>query len=241
MRIVCVGPSTGRRYLADALAESNHSVVEIDSLDDAAYLANSEHVDAIIVLTTGGADKAAHSLAVRPANTVVVTIDRNGDKDARVAALKAGADICLGHPYDYTELHMRLLSLCRKRDSFAIAGSRPEPLPSASSAHSLLSFATRSLIGRDGSRLLLRKREYLLMDRLLREPGQTVSRDELVDYVFGDADADATSLHLLVSRLRARLAQASLAVTLVTVPRFGYRANVDQPDVWFASARSGRD
>ncbi|CAD6517386.1 response regulator transcription factor [Paraburkholderia metrosideri] len=226
MRIVCVGASGAQRYLAEALAESNHSVVELDNVDDASYLASAEHVDAIIVLTSGGASDAARAFAVRPAHTVLAVIDRQGQKDARVAALEAGADICLDHPYDYAELHARLLAFCRQRHHGALPAA-PRAASSAAFARPLLSAATRSLVGRDGSQLLLRKREYLLMDRLLRVPGEAVARDELVDYIFGEADADTTSLHLLVSRLRARLSQTNLPITLMTVPKLGYRVIVD--------------
>jgi DNA-binding response OmpR family regulator len=226
MRIVCVGASGAQRYLAEAFAESNHSVVELDNVDDASYLASAEHVDAIVVLTSGGAPDAARAFAARPAHTVLAVIDRQGQKDARVAALEAGADICLDHPYEYAELHARLLAFCRQRNRAALPGISPAA-PTAVFARPLLSRATRSLVGRDGSRLLLRKREYLLMDRLLRVPGEAVARDELVDYIFGEADADTTSLHLLVSRLRARLSQTNLPVTLMTVPKLGYRVIVD--------------
>lgn len=226
MRIVCVGASGAQRYLAEALAESNHSVVELTNFDDAAYLASTEHVDAIIVLTSGAACDAARAFAVRPAHTVLVVIDRQGQKDTRVAALEAGADICFDDPYDYAELHARVLAFCRQRSHAALTDAS-QAAPSAVAARSLLSPATRSLVGRDGSQLLLRKREYLLMDRLLRVPGEAVARDELVDYIFGDADADTTSLHLLVSRLRARLAHTRLPITLMTVPKLGYRAIVD--------------
>lgn len=225
MRIVCVGTSGAQRYLAEALAESNHSVVELANFDDAGYLASAEHVDAIIVLTSGDAPDAAKAFAVRPAHTVLVVIDRQGQKDDRIAALEAGADICLDHPYEYAELHARLLAFCRQRDHAALSAvSRSSP--SAAFTRPLLSPATRSLVDRAGNQLLLRKREYLLMDRLLRVPGEAVARDELVDYIFGDADADTTSLHLLVSRLRARLSQTNLPITLMTVPKLGYRAIV---------------
>jgi DNA-binding response OmpR family regulator len=226
MRIVCVGTSTAQRYLAEALAESNHSVVELADVGDAGYLVSAEHVDAIIALTSGGAVDAAHAFAARPAHTVLAVIDRHGQTDARVAALEAGADICVDYPYDYAELHARLLAFCRQGRHAALPAAG-QAAACASAAHALLSATTRSLVGRDGSRLLLRKREYLLMDRLLRVPGEAVARDELVDYVFGEADADTTSLHLLVSRLRARLAQINLPVRLMTVPRLGYRAIVE--------------
>ncbi|WP_144114138.1 response regulator transcription factor [Paraburkholderia sp. BCC1886] len=223
MRIICIGDDGPRRYLAEALVESNHSVMELQAAVDAAYSASAEHVDALIALVAGSAIATARLFAARPAHTALVVIDRQGDEPSRAAALQAGADICLNDPYDYAELHARLLALCGR-----FAGTPGKPGPQVSSATSVLSLATRSLLAADGTRLLLRKREYLLMDRLLREPGVEVRRDELVDYVFGEADADTTSLHLLVARLRARLVATTVPVTIVTVRGLGYRAVVER-------------
>ena len=223
MRILCVGGEQRRRYLARALEESNHSVVELGSLDDAAWLARTECIDVVIVLANADAQQAARTLAVRPASTVLVIIETRGSVQTRVETLESGADICLGEPYEYAELHARLHAITRSGKDL----NKVDP-HSGIARQPVLSASTRSLLCSDGSALLLRRSEYLLMDRLLRNPGEAVRHAELVDYVFGDVEVDSTSLHRLVCRLRDRFLKANALVRVIGIPRVGYRAEMDR-------------
>jgi DNA-binding response OmpR family regulator len=221
MRILCVGSERRRRYLSKALEESNHSVVELDSADDVAWFACNEYIDAIIALTNGEAEHIARTLATRPANTVLVTIDLHGTAETRVKVLESGADICLDEPYEYAELLARLHAITRSGNSIATANPQ-----TGTSSQTVLSASKRSLLCSDGTALLLRRREYLLMDRLLRNPGEAVHHADLVDYVFGEIEVDPTSLHRLVCRLRERLIKAGAPVSVMRIPRVGYRAEL---------------
>ncbi|WP_321901753.1 winged helix-turn-helix domain-containing protein [Paraburkholderia tropica] len=225
MRILCIGAERRRRYLARALEESNHSVVELDGPDDAAWLASTEYLDAIIALTNGEAEHVARTLAARPKHTVLVIVESQATTETRVKLLDSGVDICFDEPCEYVELHARLQAITRP-GSHTTQTATITTTP-ASASQPLLSRATRSLICSDGSALLLRRREYLLMDRLLRNPGEPVRHAELVDYVFGELEVDPTSLHRLVSRLRGRFSKSGAPVRLVVIPRLGYRADVD--------------
>lgn len=237
MRILCVGNGARADYLVSALTESNHSVLTTDVIDDAAWRVASEHIDIAIVLTRGDAANAALAMRARPLRTSLVIVDSPGDADARVRSLQAGADACFAAQYDYVELEARLHALQRDavpagcHDDMQAAASSYAPTFTASAqspAVVTLSHATRSLLGRDQCELTLSRREYLLLERLLREPGKVTTHDELVDYVFGEADADVASLHLLVSRLRRRLTPPTWPVRIDTAPRVGYSAIVER-------------
>jgi len=217
MRILCVGTGAHADYLVAALRESNHSVVAIDSVVDAAYLVAIERIDAVIMLTRGDALHAARSMVARPAHTVLVMIDNPGDHDTRVAALYAGADACLAALYEYAELEARLHALWRDVARLDADGQRAD---ASSRPGFVLSRATRSLIG--GRPVALSRREYLLMERLLRSAGTAVHRDELLGYVFDDADADGVSLQRLVAALRRRIAESGCNFRLDTLPGVGY-------------------
>lgn len=222
MRILCVGTGARADYLVSALKESNHSVATFDSVLDAAYLVAIERIDGVIALTRGDALQAARSLVARPAHTVLVVIDNPGDHDTRVAALYAGADACLAAQYEYAELEARLHALWRDAARSDADGQREL---ASSRPGVLLSRATRSLIG--GRPVALSRREYLLMERLLRSAGTVVHRDELISYVFDDADTDNVSLQRLVAALRRRIAESGCNFRLDNVPRVGYRVEAD--------------
>jgi two-component system OmpR family response regulator len=224
MRILCVGTGARAEYLAAALTESNHSVATIDSAVDAAYLVSIERTDAVIALTQGDPVQAAQALVARPEHTVLVIIDAPGDHDARVAALYAGADVCFTAQYEYAELEARLHALWREAGQVDVEAKGHD---AASGAGVVLSRGARSLIGAGGVTVALSRREYLLMERLLRDAGTVVNRDELIGYVFGDADVDGVSLQRLAAALRRRIAQSGCSLRLDTVPRVGYRVVVE--------------
>jgi DNA-binding response OmpR family regulator len=225
MRILCVGTGVRAEYLTAALMEANHSVSSVERIGDAAYLAAIEQIDAVIALTLGDPVEAARAMIARPEHTVLVIIDTPGDQDARVAALYAGADACFSGHYEYAELEARLHALWREISRTEADRGRTAAL---SSAGVTLSRATRSLIGTDGAAALaLTRREYLLMERLLRDAGTVVHRNDLVAYVFEDADADSVSLQRLVSALRRRITESGWRLRLDTVPRIGYCAVLD--------------
>jgi two-component system, OmpR family, response regulator len=215
MRILCVGSGARADYLVAALTESNHSVSTVEYVADAAYLVAIERIDAAVVLSQGAPVDAASALLARPEHTVLVVIDTPGDQDARIAALYAGADACFTGHYEYAELEARLHALWRN-------GSQGVEEAETPVEGVMLSRTKRSLIGPGGEALALTRREYLLMERLLRSAGTVVQRDELIGYVFGDADADGVSLQRLVSALRRRIAECGWRLHLETVARVGY-------------------
>ena len=224
MRILCLGAGVRVEYLTAALMEANHSVSSVERILDATYLVAIEQVDAVIALTLGDPVEAARAMVARPEHTVLVIIDTPGDQDLRIAALYAGADVCFTSQYEYTELEARLHALWREISrTDADAGTTAV----LSAAGMTLSRSTRSLVGPDDVALALTRREYLLMERLLRDAGTVVQRDDLLAYVFEDADADGISLQRLVSALRRRITESEWRLQLDTVPRVGYRVVLD--------------
>jgi len=139
---------------------------------------------------------------------------------ATVDALRAGADACFGAPYSFIELHERLQALQR------LAGPREAEGPHAPSASS--SFETLSRELKDGKlRLAVTRREFLLLECLMRHPNAPVPRDQLIRYVWQDKeDVDPSSVNLVVSRLRRKLARHLPDVRIDTVSRYGFQVTL---------------
>lgn len=95
---------------------------------------------------------------------------------------------------------------------------------------------------RKGARWLgLHPREFGLLWRLTDQPGETVTRRQLLRDVWRiDHDPETNSVEVHVSRLRAKLAHASCAGLVGTAPLGGYRLTTDIPFM-FASEPTQAD
>ncbi len=81
--------------------------------------------------------------------------------------------------------------------------------------------AREVLVGDEHARL--GSLEFKLLEYLLRNSGVAVSRDQIMNEVYGyDADISTERVDLLVRRLRAKLGDEDGAV-ISAVPGFGYR------------------
>jgi two-component system, OmpR family, response regulator len=219
MRILCVGAGRRAGYLTAALMEASHSVAALESVEDAAWLIAAEHFDAVVALTHGDAVEVSRLLGARPEHVILAVVDTPAEHDVRVGALYAGADICLGPQLDYAELDARLGALWRD-----VAGDHA----GAGTADVVLSRAARCLHGAGGAKVDLSRREYLLLERLLRDAGAIVGHDDLIAYVFDDIDSDGKPLRRLAADLRRRIADSGIDLHVEAIPRVGYRARVQQ-------------
>jgi two-component system OmpR family response regulator len=208
---------------------------------DALFLVTQETFDVVVALAIeSGVPKAwptliseISTLAGRP---IVVAMMRAVDAAARVELLRAGADACLVHPWSFIEVHERIQALRRvtrqpegaAREEQAVCMPPAPRSPSSSGQDVALNPATRELVaGRD--RLLLTKREYQLLDCLLRHRNAPVARDMLIRYAWSEKDdVDPASVNLVVSRLRRKLNERFSHVHIDTISRFGYQISVDE-------------
>lgn len=127
---------------------------------------------------------------------VILLTARAGTED-RVMGLDAGADDYLIKPFEMAELEARVRALSRRRS-----------VPSRQTREiGRLSFDTtaRELLA-DGRSLELPRRELSVFECLLFADGRLVSKEALLDHVYGvGADVEEKVVEVYVSRLRTRL------------------------------------
>jgi DNA-binding response OmpR family regulator len=227
VRILLVtSPHPEAAWLHKALQESGHSLQRADDLRDGQFLASQEAFDAIVATALEpGSDAALIDALPRfvtdGGGAALVVLLGQASASERIRALRAGADACFGAPYSFLELHERLQALQR----LGVPREADGPL-AAAAASSTFDALSREL--KDGKlRLAVTRREFLLLECLMRSPNAPVPRDQLIRYVWQDKeDVDPSSVNLVVSRLRRKLARHLPDVKIDTVSRYGYQVTL---------------
>lgn len=148
--------------------------------------------------------------------TPVLILTARGTVGDKILGLNAGADDYLPKPFDLDELEARVRALNR-RQSNALA-----PTDNQTSALGALRLdRDNRALYLQGEVMDLSPREFALMAALMKNPGQAVAKERLLDLVFPDqTNVQLEAIEVVVYRLRKKLVNAG--VTLVTLRGLGY-------------------
>jgi two-component system response regulator MprA len=149
-------------------------------------------------------------------STPILMLTARDAVNDRVAGLDVGADDYLVKPFDLAELLARLRALLRRHNLIEGDGAvlRFEDLS--------LNPQTREV--RRGSRPVeLTKIEFDLLELFLHHPRQVLTRDQILDLVWGyNFDSGTNSLAVYIGYLRRKLEEANEARLIQTVRGVGY-------------------
>ncbi|MER5889973.1 response regulator transcription factor [Streptomyces sp. NPDC001941] len=144
--------------------------------------------------------------------TRVLMLTAAGTVRDRVAGLGMGADDYLAKPFAYDELLARVLAL----------GRRAQPaLPPVLRGAGIVLDTARRQASRDGRHLQLSRKEFAVLEALLRARGAVVSGEDLIEQVWEENTSYRTNaVRVALSKLRAKLGEPA---AVETVPGAGYR------------------
>jgi DNA-binding response OmpR family regulator len=192
------------------------------------------------VSTAAGGREALAEVALRPPSVVVLDVtmpDLDGvsvlrrmradgldmpvcilsardEIEDRVAGLQAGADDYLVKPFALAELTARLHALLRRRGETTGA-----PLV----AGDIVVDPRRHVATRAGRDLGLTRREFDLLEVFARHPGQVLSRDQLLNQVWGyTTEVETNVVDVFVGYVRRKLEEDGDARALHTVRGLGW-------------------
>ncbi|WP_405783539.1 response regulator transcription factor [Streptomyces sp. NBC_00859] len=135
----------------------------------------------------------------------------------RVEGLGMGADDYLTKPFSHDELLARVLALGRR--------AQPALPPVIEQAGIVLDTARRQA-SRHGRTLALTRKEFGVLETLLRADGGVVSGEDLIEKVWDEHTGyDTNPVRVALSRLRAKLGEPP---AVETVPGAGYRIPPDR-------------
>jgi two-component system OmpR family response regulator len=205
-------------FVVKGLTAEGHAVERAPTAADAIGLGMTFDFDLILldlVLPDGsGLDVLKSVRSVRP-DVPVIVVSALGEIDDKVSLLDAGADDYLVKPFAFAELAARVRANARQ---------------GAASARELcvgdLTLDTKTRVARRGDDIAadLPSREFALLEYLMRHAGQVLTRQQLLDSVWGiDFDAGSNVVDVYVSYLRRKLDRVNEPSVIDTVRGAGYR------------------
>jgi len=205
--------------LGDALRRSlvrNGFPTELVGSGTAALAAVAEREPDVVLLDMGLPDRDGLGVCreIRERSRVpILAITGRGDVAARVQGLRSGADDYLVKPISTEELLARIDAVLRRATGAAVAATV--------TVGDVIVDLDRRAVTAGGAEIALTRKEFDLLAALARREGAVLPRTELLEQVWGIADASAArTLEAHVASLRSKLGERDVVLTVRGV---GYR------------------
>ena len=146
--------------------------------------------------------------------TPVIMLSSRNDVDDKVRGLDIGADDYLPKPFSLEELKARMRAAMRRKNPY----TRP-----VLEVGDVIMDVNRGLVFRGGKPVDLSAKEYQLLEYFMRHKGQVLSRDQIMEGVWGMTSlvvSNAVDVH--ISHLRTKLSDESFDQLIRTVRGRGY-------------------
>ena len=219
MRILVIeDDSTVSQYIFSGLQSSGHDVIIANEGLKGLSVATKETFDAMVVdRMLPGMDGLTLIETIRKAgnSTPVLILSALSDVDDKVQGLKAGGDDYLTKPFAFLELLARIEALVRR-------SSIQEDTTSLQVDDLYIDLISRKVLRQD-LEIKLKPREFQLLEYMMRNKGQIVTRAMLLQAVWNyhfDPQTNVIDVH--ISRLRQKI-DKDFSVSLIhTVRGVGY-------------------
>lgn len=208
-------------FIAKGMKEAGHTIDCAHSGKNGLFLATTEFYDALIVdrmLPELDGLKIIKTLRGTGSFTPVLILSALAEVDDRVSGLRSGGDDYLVKPFAFTELLARIEILARRVGKQS-SGREETRLVAGDLEMDLLSRKVR----RQGRDIDLQSREFSLLEYMLKNQGQVVTRTMLLEQVWDyhfDPQTNVIDVH--ISRLRRKIEKDFDKPIIKTVRGAGY-------------------
>ncbi len=205
-------------YVAKGLKEAGFAVDTVSTGDEGYHMATATDYDALIVdIMLPGMDGIAliEKLRGQGVSTPVLILSAKSSLDDKIKGFQSGGDDYITKPFSFSELLVRLQAILRR----STRGQMVNELNVGSLRMNLMS----RRVERSGQEIELQPREFSLLEYLMRNAGNVVSKTMILEHVWDyHFDPQTNVVDVLVHRLRIKLDKAFDEHMLNTVRGVGY-------------------
>ena len=209
-------PTVGQ-FISRGLEEQRWSVDLVANGEDGERRAASDAYDLVILdmrLPGKPGLQVLHTLRARGFERPVLVLTAQDAVDAKVQALRAGADDYVTKPFAFEELLARVEALSRRPRALASPVLRVADL--------VLDQGAREL-RRDGELIELTPKEYAVLEYLMRHAGKVMSRTLITEYAWGyHFDPGTNIVDVVINHLRKKIDAKHDRKLITTVRGVGY-------------------
>jgi len=209
--------------LINGLRGEGYVVDHADRGDDAVWMATEQRYDAIvldIMLPGMNGLVVCRTLRERGVDSPILMLTAKDGEFDEAEGLDTGADDYVTKPFSFVVLLARLRSLLRRG---------PAERPAVLEVGDLRLDPAERRVTRGGTPIELTPREFSLLRYLMHHAGRAVTKQEIVDGVWGDEFIDANVVQVYVGYLRRKVDEPFGRNTFQTVRGVGYRLVAERP------------
>lgn len=209
-------------YVSNGLKQAGFAVDTSASGDDGHQMASTGTYDALIVdIMLPGMDGITliENLRSRGINTPVLILSAKSSLDDKIKGFQSGGDDYITKPFSFSELLVRLQAILRRTTRSQEGGQTGNTLEVGDLQLDLLS----RKVERAGTEIELQPREFSLLEYLMRNAGNVVSKTMILEHVWDyHFDPQTNVVDVLVHRLRTKLDKDYPTKLLHTIRGVGY-------------------
>jgi len=219
MRILIVEDDKGvSRFIKKGLSEEGFSVDAVFDGEEGLYMGTTETYDLVILdimLPELSGFEVLKGIRKKGVLTPVVFLTAKDEKEDIIHGLDLGADDYLVKPFAFAELLARIKAVLRR-------GQKDVEMSKLCVGDLVLNLIDRTVVRGDKS-IELSGKEFMLLEYLMRNAGQVLTRTMILDKVWGyNFDTSSNLIDVHINRLRSRMDKGFDSNLIHTIKGVGY-------------------
>lgn len=224
MRILIIEDDKGvSRFIKKGLSEEGFGVDAVFDGEEGLYMALTDVYDLIILdvmLPELNGFEVIKGIRKKGISVPVLFLTAKNEKENIVHGLGLGADDYLIKPFAFAELLARIKAVLRR-------GQKDSEMSKLCVGDLTLNLLDRT-VSRSGKNIELAAKEFALLEYLMRNAGQALTRTMILDKIWGyDFDTSSNIIDVHINKLRSKIDKGFESRLIHTLKGVGYVVKVE--------------